>query len=39
MSDGAQSLDIPQFRKMMQDLQPYIDLWKESRVTEVAAAI
>jgi len=39
MSDGAQSLDIPQFRKMMQELQPYIDLWKESRVTEVAAAI
>jgi 3-deoxy-7-phosphoheptulonate synthase len=39
MSDGAQSLDIPQFRKMMRELQPYISLWKESRVTEVAAAI
>jgi len=39
MSDGAQSLDIPQFRKMMQELQPYISLWKESRVPEVAAAI
>jgi 3-deoxy-7-phosphoheptulonate synthase len=39
MSDGAQSLDIPQFRKMMQELQPYIDLWKDSRVREVAAAI
>jgi len=39
MSDGAQSLDIPQFRKMMQELQPYIALWKDSRVREVAAAI
>jgi 3-deoxy-7-phosphoheptulonate synthase len=39
MSDGAQSLDIPQFRKMMQELQPYIELWKDSRVTEVATAI
>src|SRR5713101_4536334 len=35
MSDGAQSLDIPQFGKMMQELQPYIDLWKDSRVREV----
>jgi len=39
MSDGAQSLDIPQFRKMMLELQPYISLWKDSRVAEVAAAI
>jgi 3-deoxy-7-phosphoheptulonate synthase len=39
MSDGAQSLDIPQFRKMMQELQPYISLWRDSRVREVAAAI
>lgn len=37
MSDGAQSLDIPQFRKMMQDLQPYVNLWKGSRVTEAVA--
>jgi 3-deoxy-7-phosphoheptulonate synthase len=31
MSDGAQSLDPVQFRKMMQDLKPYIALWKEVR--------
>src|SRR5581483_5841445 len=39
MSDGAQSLDLPQFDAMMRQLQPYIHLWKESRVTEVAAAM
>jgi 3-deoxy-7-phosphoheptulonate synthase len=39
VSDGAQSLDLPQFRKMMLDLQPYLDLWKESRVTQVPAAV
>src|SRR6266481_7478384 len=36
VSDGAQSLDIPQFRKMMLDLQPYIQLWNQSRKTELA---
>lgn len=39
VSDGAQSLDIPHFERMMRDLRPYIDLWKESRVTEAAAAV
>jgi len=39
VSDGAQSLDIPQFGKMMRDLDPYIELWKESRVVETAAAV
>jgi 3-deoxy-7-phosphoheptulonate synthase len=39
VSDGAQSLDIPQFRKMMQDLRPYVGLWKESRVTQATAAV
>jgi 3-deoxy-7-phosphoheptulonate synthase len=39
VSDGAQSLDIPQFQAMMRSLAPYIDLWKESRVTEAAAAV
>src|SRR5690242_3115404 len=38
MSDGAQSLDLGQFVKMMRELQPYIQLWSESRKTEVAAA-
>src|SRR5271169_4605468 len=27
-SDGAQSLDPKQFAKMMEDLEPYIELWK-----------
>jgi 3-deoxy-7-phosphoheptulonate synthase len=39
MSDGAQSLDLAQFRKMMQELQPYIRLWKDARVTESVAAV
>jgi 3-deoxy-7-phosphoheptulonate synthase len=39
VSDGAQSLDIPQFHAMMRSLTPYIDLWKESRVTETAAVV
>jgi 3-deoxy-7-phosphoheptulonate synthase len=38
ISDGAQSLDIPQFHKMMQELRPYIGLWETSRQQELAAA-
>src|SRR5260221_14056618 len=38
-SDGAQSLDLNQFCKMMSDLQPYIQLWKNARVTEAAARV
>ena len=38
ISDGAQSLDLAQFQEMMKDLQPYIQLWNESRKKEVAAA-
>ena len=38
-SDGAQSLDLNQFRKMMCDLDPYIELWKQARVTETAATV
>ena len=38
-SDGAQSLDLKQFTRMMQDLQPYVRLWKESRMTEAAATV
>jgi 3-deoxy-D-arabino-heptulosonate 7-phosphate (DAHP) synthase len=37
ISDGAQSLDFPQFQKMMKDLQSYVHLWNESRKREVAA--
>jgi 3-deoxy-D-arabino-heptulosonate 7-phosphate (DAHP) synthase len=39
MSDGAQSLDPKQFAKMMKDLKPYIELWKQERMTEAAAAV
>jgi len=34
VSDGAQSLTLKGFAEMMRDLQPYIELWKESRVAE-----
>jgi 3-deoxy-7-phosphoheptulonate synthase len=38
VSDGAQSLTLPQFAAMMTDLEPYIALWKKSRVGELATA-
>src|SRR5262244_1595090 len=38
VSDGAQSLTVPQFRSMMRDLKPYVELWKSSRVGEAVAA-
>ena len=38
ISDGAQSLDLPAFEKMMRDLAPYIALWESSRKTEAVAA-
>jgi len=38
VSDGAQSLTLDQFRTMMTQLKPYIELWKQSRVAELAAA-
>lgn len=38
ISDGAQSLDLVQFEKMMLDLRPYIDLWETSRKSEAFAA-
>jgi 3-deoxy-7-phosphoheptulonate synthase len=31
VSDGAQSLTLEQFRKMMESLKPYIRLWKDMR--------
>jgi 3-deoxy-7-phosphoheptulonate synthase len=34
LSDGAQSLSTEQFAEMMRDLQPYIELWKQMRVSE-----
>ena len=38
VSDGAQSLTLPQFARMMQELKPYMELWRESRVAEMATA-
>jgi len=38
ISDGAQSLDLVQFEKMMLDLRPYIELWETSRKSESLAA-
>src|SRR5271154_3330464 len=37
ISDGAQSLDLAQFDKMMNDLKPYVALWQEARKLETAA--
>ncbi len=38
VSDGAQSLTLDQFGAMMQQLKPYIKLWKEARAAEAVAA-
>jgi 3-deoxy-7-phosphoheptulonate synthase len=38
VSDGAQSLTLEGFRRMMSELQPYIALWKEERVAAPAMA-
>jgi 3-deoxy-7-phosphoheptulonate synthase len=38
VSDGAQSLTLDQFARMMRDLDPYIQLWKQARVSELATA-
>ncbi len=38
VSDGAQSLDIPGFAKMMKDLKPYVALWKQAREEEMVGA-
>ena len=35
-SDGAQSLDLAQFRSMMEGLQGYLELWRESRSLQLA---
>jgi 3-deoxy-7-phosphoheptulonate synthase len=37
VSDGAQSLTLDGFRTMMKELEPYIKLWKQSRVSPVDA--
>jgi 3-deoxy-7-phosphoheptulonate synthase len=37
ISDGAQSLDLAQFAKLMAELKPYVALWKEARKSQLAA--
>jgi len=39
MSDGAQSLSIPQFERLMEDLAPYLRLWEQLRVAKDAATV
>ena len=39
ISDGAQSLDLAQFEKMMRDLRPYVELWSAARKGEALAAV
>ena len=39
VSDGAQSLNPKQYEVMMKELKPYIQLWKQSRMAEIAAAV
>src|SRR5271170_2096209 len=39
ISDGAQSLDLAQFAKMMGELKPYVALWQEARKLEAAVAV
>jgi hypothetical protein len=34
VSDGAQSLTLDGFRRLMRDLAPYIKLWNEQRAPE-----
>jgi 3-deoxy-7-phosphoheptulonate synthase len=37
VSDGAQSLTLADFGRMMSELKPYIRLWNEARTSELAA--
>ena len=39
VSDGAQSLTLAQFRQMMQELKPYVKLWKEARLAASAVSV
>ena len=38
ISDGAQSLDLAGFEKMMRELKPYVALWETARKSEAMAA-
>jgi 3-deoxy-7-phosphoheptulonate synthase len=36
VSDGAQSLTLPDFARMMNELKPYLNLWNEARARALA---
>jgi len=38
-SDGPQSLMLSDFARMMQELRPYVQLWKSARVAEQPAVM
>ncbi|MGH9397699.1 MAG: 3-deoxy-7-phosphoheptulonate synthase [Terriglobia bacterium] len=37
LSDGAQSLSLPDFREMMGRLKPYLNIWKQTRAAAAVA--
>jgi len=39
ISDGAQSLSIPEFQALMQSLQPYFKIWREARLAAPGATV
>ncbi len=39
ISDGAQSLEPAAFERMMRDLRPLVEIWKEARQSSVTAAV
>jgi 3-deoxy-7-phosphoheptulonate synthase len=39
VSDGAQSLSIPQFQAMMRELAPFLAIWKQSRPAGVSSVL
>ncbi|MBI1956346.1 MAG: hypothetical protein HYS38_08135 [Acidobacteria bacterium] len=38
-SDGPQSLRLADFDRLMQELRPYIELWKAARTTRTPALV
>ena len=39
VSDGAQSLRLSEFHTLMREMKPYLDLWRQARMTEAALAV
>jgi 3-deoxy-7-phosphoheptulonate synthase len=39
VSDGAQSLHLPEFHRMMREMEPFVELWRQSRALEAAVAV